>query len=341
MTPEEENKIIDTWAQHAMKSMTERKVQPLPENYSIWFEYARGSNKKLIQAVDKLVADKKDFDRSVTRDLYNTFILKEVNTRIVEEASSRVQKIMSGVLKTIETSAEGTENYGKQLDEFTNDLAAAGNEDIAKFIEKIVTKTSDLKSKGLELNKQLKQSREEVEVLKVNLEEVSSQVALDALTGIANRKAFDESIIRMMAEAKETGKDLCLLMVDVDHFKKFNDNYGHLLGDQVLRIVASVLKDVIRGKDFVSRFGGEEFALLLPETPLNGAQIVAENIRRSIASKELKRKDTGESYGKLTVSLGVSCLRHRFDKVDDFIERADKALYTSKDRGRNTVTVES
>lgn len=340
MDAQKEKEIINAWAKKAMILMAKHKVQPMPENYSVWFEYVRGGNKQLSDTINKRIESGTEFDRDTVREYYNNYILKEMNNKAVEDASSQVQQIMNSVLRTIETSSSDTDSYNEDLDSFATSLKEDSSDNIEDFVNKIMQKTEGLKVKGDQLSKKLQDSQSQVESLQANLEEVSKQVSMDALTGIPNRKAFDDTILDLTREAKDTGKDLCLLMVDVDHFKNFNDTHGHLLGDQVLKIVASTMREAIKGKDFVARYGGEEFAILLPETPTHGGQIVAESVRKSIASRELKRKDTGESYGKLTVSIGMSTFK-RFDQINDFIERADKALYKSKDNGRNMVSLES
>jgi diguanylate cyclase len=131
-------------------------------------------------------------------------------------------------------------------------------------------------------------------------------------------------------------------MLDIDHFKQFNDKFGHLLGDEVLKIVARAITYCVRGKDIVARYGGEEFCVLLPGTPLSGAMKVADTIRTTIAMRDLKRKDTGESFGSITVSVGAAQFRSRGeDDIDALVKRADDALYRSKMAGRNRVTGES
>lgn len=343
MNLEEEKKIINAWGLAAIQSMKQYGILPLPENYAIWFEYHRGTNQRLNQKVDKIIAAEQVFDRDLSRELYNNYILNQVSGESVAFASEQVQKIMEQVLSAIDSSTSGANEYNQDLDAFAKDLQEVdeqgGGIDIHQYIEKIVTKTKALKAEGEKLNNKLIESQKEVGALKSNLEEVTLQVTLDALTGIGNRKAFDDIFERMLEDAKENKKSLCLLMLDVDHFKKFNDTYGHLMGDQVLRIVASAIKGVVRGKDFCGRFGGEEFVVVLPDTPLQGAKIVAENIRKAIATRELKRKDTGESYGKVTVSVGISMYNPAFDNTESMIERADKGLYNSKQNGRNMVSV--
>ncbi|MDX1975372.1 MAG: GGDEF domain-containing protein, partial [Rickettsiales bacterium] len=146
-------------------------------------------------------------------------------------------------------------------------------------------------------------------------------------------KMFDENAL----VAKEQNKQLCLIILDIDHFKSFNDRFGHLLGDEVLKTVARTLTDCLKGRDVVARFGGEEFVVILPDTPIEGALKVAEMIRSTISTKELKRKDTGETFGTITVSMGVASFHPTSDTLPTLVKRADDALYKAKHNGRNQV----
>src|SRR6185312_12323338 len=148
---------------------------------------------------------------------------------------------------------------------------------------------------------------------------------------------FEKLFEEYAAAARQGHTEMCLLMIDIDHFKNFNDEFGHLLGDEVLKIVARTLTEILKGRDVVARFGGEEFVAILPETPIEGAMKVADIIRGAIAGRELKRKDTGTSFGSITVSIGVARYRPEEDTLPTLIQRADTALYTSKHGGRNRV----
>jgi diguanylate cyclase len=128
-------------------------------------------------------------------------------------------------------------------------------------------------------------------------------------------------------------------MVDIDLFKKFNDTYGHTIGDDVLQFVGSLLYDNLKGRDFPARYGGEEFIVLLPSTVLDNACIVAEEIRRRLSDKKLKHARTGESLGKVTASLGVAQIAPG-DTINSLLDRADKAVYKAKNSGRNNVKSE-
>jgi diguanylate cyclase len=159
------------------------------------------------------------------------------------------------------------------------------------------------------------------------------------LTGIANRRSFDERLKLAIREAKSSSDTLSLLMIDIDHFKKFNDSFGHQLGDKVLQLVARILKTSIKGRDTVARYGGEEFAVILPSTRLAGAATLGDQIREAVASRRIIQKRTGEDFGSITLSVGVSSLRSA-DSGESLIKRADDALYSAKRGGRNRVITE-
>jgi diguanylate cyclase len=168
-------------------------------------------------------------------------------------------------------------------------------------------------------------------------EQLQSITMLDGLTGIKNRRFFDEKIEREWGRAIRNNKPLSLLTIDIDHFKQFNDSYGHLLGDECLKHVARVIQEsVARPSDAIARYGGEEFVAILPETDIDGALYIGEEIRQAIESRSFE--SDGETY-HLTASIGVACARPIYgDTCQTLISESDRALYQSKKRGRNCVT---
>jgi diguanylate cyclase len=138
----------------------------------------------------------------------------------------------------------------------------------------------------------------------------------------------------------ETGAPLSILMIDIDHFKKFNDSYGHQVGDQVLRLVAKVLQDSVRDVDLAARYGGEELIAVLPGADLRLCADVAESIRRRISEARLTRRSTGQEIASVTVSIGVAQFRLA-EAADATIERCDRALYQAKRAGRNRTVTEN
>jgi diguanylate cyclase len=172
--------------------------------------------------------------------------------------------------------------------------------------------------------------------LRNNLDTVKREAMTDGLTGLLNRKAFDKQMLDSVAECAKAGTPMVLMLLDIDFFKKFNDTYGHQVGDQVLRLVARTLTDNVKGRDFAARYGGEEFAIILPDTPISAGLRVAEVLRKSVESKEVINKASNENMGRITLSIGISEYTGN-EEIPALIERTDKALYDAKRAGRNRV----
>ena len=186
----------------------------------------------------------------------------------------------------------------------------------------------------------LNASKREILDLHAHLEAVRSESLTDPLTQLSNRKFFDSTLEKAIDDARAKNEALSLMLTDIDHFKNFNDSFGHLTGDQVLRLVAMALKQNVKGQDTTARYGGEEFAVILPNTVLRSAITVADHIRRAVMTKELMKRSTGEHLGRVTVSIGVATL-HSTDTFQSLMERTDACLYAAKRHGRNRVISET
>jgi len=204
-------------------------------------------------------------------------------------------------------------------------------------MDRMIHKTDKMRLSTATLSEQLAQSHKEIETLRAEVMRVRQKAMEDGLTGLANRRNFDEGMSELLAACNAGGPRPSLLFLDIDHFKKVNDSYGHLFGDKVIQVVAEILKRNIKGQDLAARYGGEEFAVLLPMTPLEGARALAESIRVAIAACQIRRSTSETAIGGITVSLGVATYISG-ETAHGFIERADKALYVSKSQGRNRVT---
>jgi diguanylate cyclase len=231
-------------------------------------------------------------------------------------------------------------SYDDSLFGATQKLAVAQDREQVKAIaESLLQATREMRETNKALEDRLSLSKTEISNLQQSLEAIRAESLTDPLTGLGNRKYFDRSIEMAVQTALASGEPLSLLMLDIDHFKSFNDSYGHLTGDQVLRLVGMSLKQTIKGQDITARYGGEEFAVVLPNTALRQALTVADHIRRAVMAKELKKKSTGEILGRVTISVGVSMLKPG-DDTESLIERADACLYAAKRNGRNRVICE-
>jgi diguanylate cyclase len=190
------------------------------------------------------------------------------------------------------------------------------------------------------VGQRLGQSRRTVETLRSSLTEMRHAAETDALTGLPNRRVLEQALTDGAAQAMETGGTLCFALLDIDHFKAFNDTHGHLVGDQVLKLVAKVLGEETRDSDVVARWGGEEFAILMPDTELTGGRELAERIRERVAARRLTKRKTGEVIGQITLSLGLAAYDFG-EPLERLTKRADQCLYAAKTAGRNRVLTEA
>ena len=207
------------------------------------------------------------------------------------------------------------------------------------MVADIIEETETMGERSRTLHQRVQDSASEISNLRQELRDSRCDAMTDGLTGVANRKCFDQSLYQAIGYASESGDSLSLVFADLDHFKSFNDTHGHQLGDQVLKLVAKTLHDLVKGKDTPARYGGEEFAIILPDTTSGGATAVAENIRKSVASKRTVKKGSDEQIGNITMSMGVTSYQPG-ESAAEFVERADQALYTAKKLGRNGVICE-
>jgi diguanylate cyclase len=330
-----------THAREAMLHMEKRAIQPVPENFTVWYRYVLGANQSLKSDIDRRTAMRQPFDDTFNSHLYKHHITATEELQQHSKALSSTQEMLTDALSVITSIISEADHQNIAIQGKLDAIIHGDATDMNTVLDALVTVAKEMKKSSLDMRTSLIESRQEVDGLKKSLAEISVEAQRDFLTGLYNRKALDSHLITLMQEAREIQKPLCLLILDVDHFKKFNDTYGHLIGDEVLKMVAKILTQTLKGRDVVARFGGEEFVVILPATNIGGAMAVAENIRAAIGSKELQHRGTGQSFGHVTVSLGVAAFREGEDTADSWVARADDALYRSKRSGRNRVTQET
>lgn len=308
-------------------------LAPIPQIYELWFRYFQG-DPEIVRAIN---AHQGVLDEVSCHKLYKRYLSETARDDAVKKISEQVQVAITELATMMSSVQSATSEYGDTLGDVTEKIQSAETiEDLGKVVTTIVSDTKKMVEKNQELELQLVNSSKQVTELKKNLDNVKKEAMTDGLTGLANRKAFDKQIRDAVEEAENIGIPLVLMMLDIDYFKKFNDMFGHQIGDQVLRLVARTLTDNVKGRDIAARYGGEEFAIILPETPLVPGLKVGEVLRKSVESKEVINKTSNENLGRITLSIGVAEYKHG-ESITDFIERADAALYKAKEQGRNRV----
>jgi diguanylate cyclase len=313
-----------------------------PQNYEVWLTYITHSSPDLRQALDKLIASGVPITADDMEQLYERFFSTTHLSTQVMETGSRIAHEIADALDALKKAGATTERYGVTLNVAADSLrnTVVDSDALQRLISVLASATTEMSKQNSNLSHKLAQSSQEMEKLRASLRQARAEALTDALTGIANRKLFDETLRLRKEEADSEKTDLCLLLCDIDHFKSFNDTWGHQTGDQVIRFVASALTKFALPDHLVARYGGEEFAVVMPRTELKQAGRIADQIRTAIEAKRLVRRSTNETIGAVTISFG-GAIYAPGETVGTLISRADECLYMSKRNGRNRVTLEN
>ncbi|OAF02339.1 diguanylate cyclase [Bradyrhizobium centrolobii] len=316
--------------------MAEQRIPPTPNNFAVWFHYFVGDHDDLRHAVDLLIDHNRPFDNRTNQDLFETYIAPDADV-VALETSERLHALM-GTAKEFLATAIADNHSQMQAISNVADQSQAGVDPRA-LVAQLMNELARAATRATQLEAGFAEKTRELDVIRDSLSKSEERARTDTLTGLANRRALDEFLRKAQATA-EWGEPLSVLMLDIDHFKTFNDNFGHGVGDQVLRLMAKVLRDKVRKHDLPARYGGEELIAVMPDADLGACADIAERIRRSIAECTITRRSTGEVLPNITVSIGVA--QYRTDEaIADLIERCDRALYLAKGGGRNRVVTEN
>ncbi len=336
---EQAKKIADTAITHLQNC----RIPAVPNNYRVWFEFFSGDNPLLKTKLGSMIDSNVEFEGKINVEIFERFFGETSHVDRADEWGQRIEEVAEHILSAVETTGKDTEDYGEALRSFSGNLSNLEDfEDVTAIKSLVAGVLNDTKSMAAHmetLRAEVTSSADEITELKQELEATRRDALTDGLTGVANRKCFDDTLKRAAQEADQTNTPLSLILVDLDHFKSFNDTHGHQVGDQVLKVVGRTLIDSVKGQDTAARYGGEEFAVILPNTTVGSAASVAEAIRKAVSSKKLRKKGADGELGPITASFGVSSYVPG-EELKNLIERADRALYEAKKFGRNRVMSE-
>lgn len=337
----------DTEATHrigevALAALKSAGLKASARNYELWYAHIEGKNPALSQAVERALKTAGYMSEEAAQKLYGDHIQHAELSRDVLELAARLNDETSRLHSTIAESGANAASHSAALTGISDRLRSSAEDypAVAALLENMVGVAMEMREQNRKLETRLTEAANEISALRKNIETVQADATTDALTGVANRAAFDQTLKEAMAASAKGGTALCLMLADIDRFKKFNDQWGHQTGDQVLRLVAQVMKSSVRSRDKLARYGGAEFAVILPDATLESAAGLAETIRSAVESRHLRKRRTNEDLGVITMSIGI-CALEAEDTMETLVERADRRLYAAKEAGRNCVVAKA
>jgi diguanylate cyclase len=334
-----EGSMSATAGSAVIADLEKRGLLVSPHAFEVWHTYLTGADSALRVAIEGLLASGKLNDAAI-EDVYDTHIRDARSLRLAERTSRSIMLEIDGLVELVRMSLGTSSRYGETLTNLLSDMVATNDpQALGEIVTALVEATEEARTANETLEKRLQAARQEAQELRQILESTRLETLKDALTGIGNRRALEQALTAALDQRRATRNALSLIMVDIDHFKQFNDRHGHLVGDRVLKVVAEALRDRFSQGATVARYGGEEFAILIENADLMAGWVAAEGARQVVMGRELVKRSTGEKLGRITISAGVACWR-RGDSITTLMARADAALLRAKSFGRNRTITE-
>lgn len=325
-------------ARQALAEMEQAGVWPTPLNFELWLHYLGDPDGPLGKEITRLLATREPFTEGTAEMLAAEYLPRGRLSEEIRDAGAVLNRELTSVSDAIAKAQKSQAAYGVTLADASVHIdRVAEPADLKQVVTGLTTATVRVQKENATLERRLETSTKEVARLREHLEQVRRDAMTDALTNLSNRKAFDEELLRACDEAERDKTNLTLAVLDIDHFKRFNDTWGHQTGDQVLRYVASVIGRVAKTPRFAARYGGEEFAVIFPKETAPVVEAALNAIRDEIGSRALRRRSTNDELGAVTISGGLA-QRRPGESGSSLLDRADEALYASKHAGRNRVT---
>lgn len=318
--------------------MSQQQVPTIPQNYAVWYDYVCEANEALVADLRARMEQGLGFPPDACQRIYEKYFLNELR--------AEVDEIRATMTRTVDSAAAEIGTLDAELGRYVGVLDEAGEvlegleapPELDAVVTRLAAETRTTRDRGAAVEATLGAMRAELDELRTQVEALSRDARQDALTGVANRRAFDDGLRRMMLDVDDNAAELCLLFADVDRFAEFNEAYGREVADRVLRFVAQEMDQCVKGRDLLARYDGAQFAILLPATSYNGALMLAESIR-AIIEAQVVETDGGEEIEDVTVSIGVAQCQDG-ESAADLVARTDACMRQAKAQGRNRVTGE-
>ncbi len=332
----EERSKAGEYLRLALNYIAKYNLPANPVNYTVWYEYVSGKNMKLKKAIDHSFENAKPLNLGKVEGLYQKYVA-DGDRIIISKLLTKISLMLKDITDHVSKADGDLTGHGKNLGDLAEQISEAHDyNDMRNIVDQMIIETKALVKSGRRLQTRMKISSDDLKQLHQELEKSQQEAQTDSLTLLINRRGLEKKLELERIRARQNDSPFSIIMVDIDHFKRVNDTFGHLVGDSLLKSIAYMLKEHLRRNDIAARYGGEEFLILLPETGIDGAKAVAQKIRKTLSTKEWKLKESGKSMGKITVSMGIAI--YKFNEPEEsLIKRADDALYLAKNKGRDQI----
>jgi len=312
----------------AQQFMHTHTIAPTPIHYSVIYLYVAQEHKKLTQTIDEQIENLKPLDSVFLESLFNEFLSNTQN--IDDKLFSPFEKTLSNTLDQLDSHANNEQEVITSLGKIDQALSKLTQyKPLQNIVNFLLNAVGQSQSQRKKLSSELNKTSEEVNQLKAKLAESRQEALVDALTGLLNRRGCEKKLAELSLDEVHSS-----MVLDIDHFKKVNDNFGHGIGDVVIQRIASIIKKNVSTQDISVRYGGEEFVIVLPNKSLDIAHKIAEKIRTSVSELKLVQRQSKKTLPPITVSIGIAELEQNMSWKTLF-NTADQALYQAKNSGRN------
>ena len=330
------------WHNKALEFLAQHGIPPSPVCHLLAYQFASRRSNDLNLKLEAKLASRETIDSFYLRQLFEEHCLDSADTDQIGDHLSDLQGLLIKVLQGVTSACSHHDQFSETLLQQSQALKA--NPSVAD-LRSIASSLFDATSQAMKRNQLMREQLQAVETqthsLQAEVKKLREEVSTDPLTGLYNRRALTQRMHQLLEETDLDNQGaFSVLMVDIDHFKHFNDRFGHMIGDEVIRRVGMTLRDHLREEDFPARYGGEEFSVVLPAMGIDSAVGVAHSIHQAVGKLVLVKRSTKERLPGITISVGAASLR-RGDSCDSLLERADQALYLAKQSGRNRIVSES
>lgn len=328
MSFEDDYEVTSKFSEHTHDFLASHLIAPTPVNYSVIYLYISNENEMLTAAIDKVLQKGETITADFMAALFKRYVsfTQQVENTVLAPFEETLTKTLAQISEQVSNEDKVVSNLEK-LDKIlakSNNKASMDN--IVSYLFNTINST---KVQHEELSQKLTATQQEINHLKGKLASSRQEALVDSLTGLLNRRGCDEKLENLDLADTHTS-----LAIDIDHFKKVNDTFGHFIGDKVIQRIAKTIQEHIGEEDIAVRFGGEEFVVVMANTAIEEARRIAEKIRITISKMKLKQRDTNTYLPPISVSIGIA----QNDNITEWkalFEQADDALYQAKNSGRN------